>query len=86
MHLEQLNEPITVRAVFNAHGEIEPSQFDWRGKIYAISHVYTGWNAPGLSQVPEHHLTVAAGGDDTYELVFSPDSLKWRLAGVLWEK
>ena len=83
MHIEDLDEPVVVRADF-AGGEITPRMFKrsaGAARTYKVSAVNGRWvDREGAR--PTYHFSVQAEGD-TYYLCLATADMVWRLEKVI---
>lgn len=80
MLVEDLNEPVSVRADFSG-GHIRPQAFRRGGRTHKISAVNAHW-INRESTHPEHNFSVQAG-DETYFLCLKTADMSWHLTKVI---
>jgi hypothetical protein len=84
MHVEELDEPITVRADF-AGGQVTPRAFKrlgaGAGRTYTVGSVNGRW-VDREGRHPTYHFSVQADGD-TYYISLATADMSWRLERVI---
>ena len=80
MHVEDLNEPISVRAYFSG-GKILPQAFRRGERVYSVTRVNAQWTDREDAH-PIHYFSVQAG-DETYYLSLRSGEMLWRLEKVI---
>ena len=67
-------EQIEVTARFDAHGQINPLGFVWKGRSYRVESIGRTWKADdGI------HILVMTIRNRVYHLLFKPDKACWYL-------
>ena len=68
------NDPVTVKATFDADGQVTPTWLTWRNEDVRIVSVGRQWETP-----EGRHVLVEAATGTRYELQLSKSDLIWRL-------
>ncbi len=79
--LEQLNERITVLAVYDSvQAKVMPRKFKWQGRTVVVKEVGY-YHRRRLGRMTEHVFDVTDGGT-AYRLVCNGDTLLWMLEEI----
>ena len=80
MNSENLLEPVTVGAIFEASANLKPAWFIWNGRRIKIVRTNHTWSErEGITTL--YHFSVT-DGSDTFHLVMKSDTQAWHLEGV----
>jgi hypothetical protein len=81
LHIEQINEPIKVRADFQG-GEIRPLRFKRGGREHRIKSVNAHWETrEGRRKL--HYFSVTIDSGDVCQLFFNNEELVWWLDTIM---
>ena len=81
MEIEKTDEPLKVRADFNAGGKIRPILLRRGSRVYQVKEVNGTWeDREGLYRIHYFSLTVDSG--DVFQVTFRPGETSWRLTCV----
>jgi hypothetical protein len=69
-----VSDPISVEAIFNKDGTIQPKAFEWNNLHFIIESVGRQWEESDTV-----HILVMANGDQVFELSFNSSSMCWYL-------
>ncbi len=65
-------EPVEVAARWKHEGRFEPSQFNWRGKMYHVESTGRVWE-----DEEGFHVLCMVSGEHVYELIFHLNPAGW---------
>ncbi len=81
MHIEQINEPVKVRADFQG-GRIRPLRFKRQGREHVVKTVNACWETREGRRTL-HYFSVTIESGDVCQLYFNNEELVWWLDSIM---
>ena len=78
--ITEVDETVSVGAVFDEERAVFPRWFVWHGRKYTISRVTFSWRVKEGIHF-NYHFSVT-DGTNLFELCYAPQSLAWKLMSV----
>jgi hypothetical protein len=69
-----VSDPISVEAIFNKDGTIQPKAFKLNNRQYIVESIGRQWK-----ESDTFHILVMANGNQVFELSFNSSSMCWHL-------
>ena len=85
MPIEQLHEPVPVRADFSQSGSIRPVRFEHAQREYVVIETLRSWSERDGERRRFYFNVKVTGAADVYQLLLETPGMVWYLEAVILE-